>query len=134
MSTFDAVRIAGSGLYANRKWLDAVSDNIANINTAKAPGDAAFQERMIVAEAVDYGSGQGGVRVAATRLGSTEGRLVYQPDHALADESGYVKYPDIDLGDQMTQLIMAQRSYQANLATIERATTAYQQALQLGKG
>jgi flagellar basal-body rod protein FlgC len=114
--------------------MDAVSDNIANINTAKAPGDAAFQERMIVAEAVDYGSGQGGVRVAATRLGSTEGRLVYQPDHALADESGYVKYPDIDLGDQMTQLMMAQRSYQANLATIERATTAYQQALQLGKG
>jgi flagellar basal-body rod protein FlgC len=34
----------------------------------------------------------------------------------------------------MTQLMMAQRSYQANLATIERATTAYQQALQLGKG
>jgi flagellar basal-body rod protein FlgC len=134
VSTFDAVRIAGSGLYANRKWMDAVSDNIANINTASAPGDKAFQERMVVAEAVDYGSGEGGVRIGATRLGSTEGRLVYEPDNALADGSGYVKYPDIDLGEQMTQLMMAQRSYQANLATVERATTAYQQALQLGKG
>jgi flagellar basal-body rod protein FlgC len=134
MSTFDAVRIAGSGLYANRKWMDAVSDNIANINTVNAPGDDAFQERMVLAEAVDYGSGQGGVRVAATPRGSTEGRLVYEPDHPLADEGGYVKYPDIDLGEQMTQMMMAQRSYQANLATVERATTAYQQALQLGKG
>jgi flagellar basal-body rod protein FlgC len=134
MSTFDAVRIAGSGLYANRKWMDAVSDNIANLNTVRSTRENAFQERMIVAEAVDYGSGQGGVRVASTALGSTEGRLVYEPDNALADESGYVKYPDIDLGDQMTQMMMAQRSYQANLATIERATTAYQQALQLGKG
>jgi flagellar basal-body rod protein FlgC len=134
VSTFDAVRIAGSGLYANRKWMDAVSDNIANLNTVRSTRENAFQERMIVAEAVDYGSGQGGVRVASTALGSTEGRLVYEPDNALADESGYVKYPDIDLGDQMTQMMMAQRSYQANLATIERATTAYQQALQLGKG
>jgi flagellar basal-body rod protein FlgC len=134
VSTFDAVRIAGSGLYANRKWMDAVSDNIANINTVNATGDNAFQERMIVAEAVDYGSGQGGVRVAGQALGSAQGRLVYEPDHPLADANGYVTYPDIDLGEQMTQMMMAQRSYQANLATVERATTAYQQALQLGKG
>ena len=44
-----------------------------------------------------------------------------------------MRYPDIDLGEQMTQLIMAQRGYQANLAVVERAATAYQAALQLGK-
>ena len=134
MTAFDTLRIGGSSLYVHRKWMDAVSDNIANINTAKAPGDAAFQERMIVAEAVQYGSGQGGVRVARNELGSADGRMVYEPDNALADDEGYVKYPDIDLGDQMTQLLMAQRGYQANLSTIKSATEAYQQALQLGKG
>ena len=134
MSTFDSLRIAGSGLYSHRKWMDAVSDNIANINTVNAPGENAFQERMVVAEAVDYGSGQGGVRVAGMALGDAEGRMVYEPGHELADADGYVRYPDIDLGEQMTQLLMAQRGYQANLATIERATNAYQSALQLGKG
>ena len=134
MSTFDSLRIAGSGLYSHRKWMDAVSDNIANINTVNAPGENAFQERMVVAEAVDYGSGQGGVRVAGMALGDAEGRMVYEPGHELADADGYVRYPDIDLGDQMTQLLMAQRGYQANLATVERATNAYQSALQLGKG
>jgi flagellar basal-body rod protein FlgC len=59
---------------------------------------------------------------------------VYEPDHPLADEAGYVKYPDIDLGDQMSQMIMAQRGYQANLAVVERATEAYKAALMLGKG
>jgi flagellar basal-body rod protein FlgC len=44
-----------------------------------------------------------------------------------------VKHPDIDLGDQMTELLIAQRGYQANLAVVERATNAYQAALQLGK-
>ncbi len=134
MSTFDSLRIAGSGLYANRKWMDAASDNITNLNTATSTDQAAFRERMIVVEAADYGSGQGGVRVAGAEFGSAEGRLVHEPDNPLADADGYVRYPDIDLGDQMTQLIMAQRSYQANLASIERATDAYQAALQLGKG
>jgi flagellar basal-body rod protein FlgC len=134
MSTFDTLRIGGSSLFVHRKWMDAVSDNIANINTVAAPGEDAFGERMIVAEAVEYGSGRGGVRVAATELGSTEGRLVHEPDNPLADDAGYVRYPDIDLGDQMTQLLMAQRGYQANLSTIRSATEAYQQALQLGKG
>ena len=134
MSTFDSLRIGGSSLFVHRKWMDAVSDNIANINTVNAPGEKAFQERMIVAEAVQYGSGEGGVRVARMELGSPDGRLVYEPDNPLADGEGYVRRPDIDLGDQMTQLLMAQRGYQANLSTIKSATEAYQQALQLGKG
>ena len=134
MSLFGTFGIAGSGLMTHRKWLDAISDNIANINTVTATDEDAFQQRMIVAEAVDYGSGEGGVRVARAEFGSAEGRLVYEPDNALADADGYVKYPDIDLGDQMSQMIMAQRGYQANLAVVERATEAYQAALQLGKG
>ncbi|WP_299953770.1 flagellar basal body rod protein FlgC [uncultured Modestobacter sp.] len=134
MTVFDTLRIGGSSLFVHRKWMDAVADNMANINTVNAPGEDAFQERMVVAEAVQYGSGQGGVRVAGVELGSAEGRMVYEPGNPLADDEGYVRYPDIDLGDQMTQLLMAQRGYQANLATIRSATEAYQQALQLGKG
>jgi flagellar basal-body rod protein FlgC len=131
---FDSLDISGSGVSVHRRWMDAVSDNIANINTVSSTDGEAFKERMVVAQAVDYGSGEGGVRVARAEFGSGEGRLVYEPDHPLADSEGYVRYPDIDLGDQMTQLIMAQRGYQANLASLERATTAYQAALQLGKG
>jgi flagellar basal-body rod protein FlgC len=134
MGVFDTLGISGSGLLAHRKWLDAVSDNIANINTVNPSDQDAFRERFVVAQAMDYGSGEGGVRVARAEFGSAEGRLVYEPDHPLADAEGYVKYPDIDLGEQMTQLLMAQRGYQANLAVVERATNAYQAALQLGKG
>jgi flagellar basal-body rod protein FlgC len=134
VAAFDTIGIAGSSLFVHRKWMDAVSDNIANINTARPTDEKAFQERMVVAQAVDYGSGTGGVRVARTELGSAEGRVVNDPSNPLADADGNVRLPDIDLGDQMTQLLMAQRGYQANLATIKSATEAYQQALQLGKG
>mgnify|MGYP006203940047 CR=1 FL=1 len=135
MSIFDTFGISGSGLMTHRKWLDAVSDNIANVNTVRRTDADAFQQRMVVAEAVEYGTGEGGVRVARAEFGGDpNGRVVYEPDHPLANEEGYVRYPDIDLGDQMVQLLMAQRGYQANLAVVERATNAYQAALQLGKG
>ena len=131
---FDTLGISGSGLLAHRKWLDAVSDNMANINTVNPYDEAPFRERLIEVEANDYGSGTGGVRTARAAFGGDpEGRIVYEPDHPLANEDGYVRYPDIDLGDQMVQLLMAQRGYQANLAVVERATQAYQAALQLGR-
>jgi flagellar basal-body rod protein FlgC len=130
---FDAIGIAGSGVITHRKWLDAVSDNIANMNDATSTDKSAFQEKMVNAQAVNYGSGDGGVQVTGVTSGSSTGRIVYEPDNPLADKDGNVKYPDIDLGDQMTQMMMAQRGYQANLAVVDRATQAYQAALQLGK-
>ncbi len=130
---FNALTAAGSGAYAYRKWLDAVSDNIANINTARPTDQDAFQARYIVARSVQGADGSGGVVVAGAAHGDAEGRLVYQPDHPLADDEGLVRMPDIDLGDQMTQLMMAQRGYQANLAVVSRAHEAYTTALQIGR-
>jgi flagellar basal-body rod protein FlgC len=51
----------------------------------------------------------------------------------MADAEGYVRYPDIDMSSQMTQLIMAQRGYQANAAIVDRAKESYQAALQIGR-
>ncbi|MGF1660903.1 MAG: flagellar basal body rod protein FlgC [Kineosporiaceae bacterium] len=130
---FSAFGIAGSGVAVHRKWLDAVSDNIANVNTVRRTDEEAFRARYVVAQAVDYGSGRGGARVAGIELGDDVGRLVYDPQHPLADEGGYVRQPDIDLSSQMTQLIMAQRGYQANLAVVERARDGYTAAVNLGR-
>ncbi len=132
MSMFGAFDVAGSGLRATRKWLDAVSDNIANINNVSRTSEDAFRARMVVAQAESYGSPEG-VRVTGAMFGDAAGRTVYQPDHPLADADGNVKVPDIDLGDQMTQLMIAQRGYQANLSVVKSAQEAYTSALQLGK-
>jgi flagellar basal-body rod protein FlgC len=134
MAVFDTLGIAGSSLLVHRKWMDAVSDNMANVNTVNPYDAEPFRERLIVAQAVRYGEGDGGVRVARAEFGGDpEGRVIYDPSHPLANEEGMVRYPDIDMGDQMVALMMAQRGYQANLAVVERATNAYQAALQLGK-
>ena len=128
--TFDAIGIAGTGLTVHRKWLDALSDNIANINTAVSPTDAAFRERYVRVSTSDRSPG---AYVAGTELGDAGGRLVQQPDSPLADADGYVRLPDIDLGDQMAQLILAQRGYEASAAVVDRARNTYESALQIGR-
>ncbi len=41
--------------------------------------------------------------------------------------------PDIDMGEQMGNLIMAQRSFQANAAVVDRARDVYEAAINIGK-
>lgn len=130
MSIFNAIGVAGTGVTVYRKWLDAVSDNIANINTTTRTSENAFQARYVAARAAQDGNG---AEVAGVHFGSPEGILAYEPDNPLADAEGYVRRPDIDMGDQMAQLMMAQRSYQANLSVVDRARESYTAAINLGK-
>lgn len=129
MGLFDAIGIAGTGLTVHRKWLDALSDNIANADDVTSTSQGAFQERYVVAQEMSGG----GVQVAGVELGSAQGRMVQDPSNPLADADGYVRQPDIDLTSQMTQLILAQRGYQANAAVVDRAKESYQAALQIGR-
>ncbi|BCJ43106.1 flagellar basal-body rod protein FlgC [Actinoplanes ianthinogenes] len=130
MSIFNAIGVAGTGVTVYRKWLDAVSDNIANMNNTSRTSENAFQARYVQARAAQDGNG---AEVAGVQLGNAEGILAYEPDNPLADSEGYVRRPDIDMGSQMAQMIMAQRSYQANLSVVDRARDAYTAAINLGK-
>ncbi len=130
MSTFNAIGVAGTGVTVYRKWLDAVSDNIANIDNVARTSENAFQARYVVAREAQDGNG---AQVGGIAYGSAEGKLAYEPENPLADTEGYVRRPDIDLGSQMTQMMMAQRAYQANLAVVDRARDSYTAAINLGK-
>jgi flagellar basal-body rod protein FlgC len=126
---FDAIGISGSGLTVDRTWLNAIADNLSNASDT-VPGDQpAFAPRFVEAAAQPGG----GTRVVGVRFGSSNGIEAYDPTNPQADARGFVRHADVDMADQMSQLIMAQRGYEANLSVISRATEAYQQALQLGK-
>lgn len=129
MGAFDMLNIAGSGLAMHQTWLDCLSSNISNVSTARSTGENAFQAQYAVARSVEGG----GVQVSGIALGDPTGRVVHQPDHPLADADGYVRMPDIDLGSQMSQLIMAQRGFQAQASVVRNAQDTYSAALSIGR-
>ena len=135
-SMFPVFNTAGSALTTHRIWMDAISDNIANINTVKPMSGPAYQERFIVAQEIPSSPGDpvgvgGGVEASAVQLGDATGMVTYDPNNPLADKNGLVRRPSENLADQMTNLIISQRAYQLNLAVVDRAKDSYQQAINI---
>ena len=52
----------------------------------------------------------------------------------MADANGNVRAPDIDLAQQMTELVMAQRGFQASVQVTKDAQETYASALTIGRG
>ena len=130
---FHSLGISGSGMDVYQTWLDAIADNVANVNTIRPTDEPAFQERFVIASSVEAGGRPAGARVAAAEFGNPLGRTVHMPEHPFADEDGFVRIPDMELSDQMTHLLIAQRAYQANVSTFRAAREAYQRALEIGR-
>ncbi|MBN9610566.1 MAG: hypothetical protein BGO26_16190 [Actinobacteria bacterium 69-20] len=133
---FEAIDTSGTGLTAYRAWIDVLANNIANVNTVKPMSGNAFQAQFAQAQEIAAGpDGIGrGVRVTALPLSSREGIPTYDPTNPVADAEGYVRRPDIDMNQQMGDLILAQRAFQANANAVERSTAMYESAIAIGKG
>jgi flagellar basal-body rod protein FlgC len=129
MGAFDMLSIANTALGMHQTWLDALANNIANVNTIRPTSQKAFQAQMVIANARPGG----GVDVTGIALGDPTGRLVSDPSSPLADANGYVRAPDIDMASQMSQLVMAQRGFQASVQVTKNAQDTYNSALQIGR-
>lgn len=131
MPLFGALDTAASGATVSRVWLDAISDNIANLNTVNPAGEEPFRARLVVARAYRNDGGRGAAVSYITRRGG-EAAMAYDPGNPLADEEGYITRPVVELSEEMTNMLLAQRTYQANMVTVDRAQNLYRAALQIG--
>ncbi|HYF71428.1 MAG TPA: flagellar basal body rod C-terminal domain-containing protein [Nocardioides sp.] len=129
MGAFDTLAIAGSSMGVHQTWLDVLASNIANVNTVTPTTQSAFQAQMLIVRSAPGG----GVEVAGMAASDPEGRLVSDPGNPMADADGYVRAPDMDMSAQMTQLVMAQRGFQASVQVTKQAQETYTAALQIGR-
>lgn len=131
---FSTLGVATSGMGAYKTWLNAVADNVANMNNVVRTDEAAFQERFIIVEPkVGEDSLGDGVVVAGVEFGDPNGIIAYEPNHPLADEEGMVRRSAVSLTDQMVYMQLAQRGYQANVRSFESAKEAYETILTIGR-
>lgn len=130
MALFDAMAASASGMTVMRTWLDSIADNMANTQSAARPGEDPFNSRLVIAVANDDGLG---VHVGEIDERDETPSFKFEPEHPYADEAGMVAYPGIDLGVEMTNMVAAQRAYQANVSALQSARDAYQAALRLGR-
>ena len=148
MSFWEALRIGSSGLTAQRLRLDLISNNIANAQTTRTENGGAYQRQDVVFSAEDKNSFlpqlvaarrnqldtlKSGVKVAEITTDTTTGPRIYDPTHPDADANGYVTYPNVDIVVEMTNMLSATRSYEANLASVEAVKRMALKALEIGR-
>jgi flagellar basal-body rod protein FlgC len=138
MSVFDTIRIAASGLTAQRLRMDVAASNLANAQSTRTQGGQAgqpYQEEAVVFQSRQMGPSVADQGVSAVAIVTTSkpNSRVYDPTNPDADETGFVSYPNVDVASEMTDMMGAARSYQINATVAQAAKQQALDALSLGK-
>lgn len=142
---FNGMRVAASGLSAERARIDVIAENIANARTTRTPEGGPYRRKMILFEPVLEralaGAGRkGGARevhgVRAAAVVRDERRpfeRVLDPGHPDAGPDGAVLYPNVDAVLEMADLVTALRAYEANLTAQQNFLRMAERALELAR-
>ena len=145
MSLSHVFDIAGSALTAQSQRLNAVASNLANADSAVSSNGQAYRAKKVVFTAMPLranaigndpmaNGAQGmGVRVTSVIDDPAPPRMVYDPKSPLADAKGYVTMPNVNVVEEMTNMISASRSYQANVEVLNTAKALMMKTLSIGQ-
>ena len=146
MSIFNSFNINASGMTAERYRMDVISENVANVNTTRTSDGTPYKRKIVTFEeknatpasfssylghASEQYTGQGVKVSSVTEDDYTEMNMVYDPSHPDADENGYVTYPNVNIVTEMTNLIDASRSYEANATAFNASKTIAMKGLEM---
>ncbi len=146
MSLSDIFNIAGSGMNAQSIRLNTTASNIANAESASSSSEEVYKGRHPVFAATytdmvgnpstsSVTGNNASVGVGVTGIVESEAPLQmrYEPNHPLADEEGYVFYPNVNVVEEMTNMMSASRSFQVNVEVMNSAKQMIQRVLTLGQ-
>lgn len=134
MSSFDSMRISASGLAAERLRMDTITSNMSNSSTTRTENGGPYTRKIAVfKEALDANRKPYGVTAVAIEDDKSAYRTEYDPTHVDADENGYVKYPNVNILNEMADMIASTRAYEAIADTLDANKSMFMKALEIGK-
>jgi flagellar basal-body rod protein FlgC len=140
MNLLRLFEISSSGLYAQRKRLDVIASNLANLETTRTEKGGPYRRKMVVMSTKPV---EGFDQVLSSRLEGVEiddiveddapFMKVYNPGHPDADEQGYVLKPNVDLIVEITNMLVAKRNFEANVTAVRSTKQMALKALEIGR-
>lgn len=140
------MRVSASGMAAQRTRMNTISSNIANINTTKTLEGGPYRRKDVIFEAMPDAKSFGEIIMSSDPrsdvqrvqvvdvISDTNAPLMkYEPNHVDANAEGYVAYPNINHMEEMANMIMATRLYEANVSAMQASKEMANSALELGR-
>lgn len=141
INILSGVQNTSAALNAERIRMEVISQNIAQSNTTRGPDGKPYTRQQVVFESVlqekrnlGFGSVQPEtVRVARIEKDPRPPRMIFNPGSPDADPSGMVSAPNINIHEEMADLIVASRAFEANLAVVKNSRSMAMQTMAIGK-
>jgi flagellar basal-body rod protein FlgC len=142
MSLTNIFDIAGSAMNAQSVRLNTTASNLANADAAASSIEETYRGRHPIFTALNndvlnMDADNNGTNIGVQVLGIVESDAPlqprYEPGHPLADEEGYVFYPNVNPVEEMANMISASRSFQMNVEVMNSAKQMMQRVLTLGQ-
>lgn len=133
----DIFKVSSSALEAHRVRMNTIASNMANAQTTKTENGGPYVKKNVVFQTMPVNAnaakGLDGVRVSGIVEDTKPPIIVYDPGHPDADEEGNVSMPNINVIEEMVNMMMALRAYEANVRAFNTSKGMYQKALELGR-
>ena len=136
MNTFDVLKISGSAREAQRRRMNVIASNLANANSTRTEEGGPYRRQDVVFSSTSVPSNPvelKGVKVADVVADGKPPKRIYDPAHPDADKDGFVAMPNINAMEEMVNMMMALRAYEASVATFNTAKTMMLKTLELGR-
>ena len=140
MNFLQSLEISASGLYAQRRRMDVIASNLANIETTHTKKGGPYRRKMVVMSpkpVEDFNKAltlqAEGVKIDDIVEDKSPFKKTYNPSHPDANKNGYVLKPNVDLVVEITNMLMARRAFEANIAAIKSTKQMALKALEIGK-
>jgi flagellar basal-body rod protein FlgC len=140
MKLLPGIDSTASALQAERIRMEVVGQNIANANTTKTPEGGPYQRQLVKFETVLQGkltphsqAAPHSINVARIVPDQKPGEELYQPGHPDADANGMVRFPNVNIYQEMADMVVSSRAYEANLAVVKNSRAITMQTLSIGR-
>ena len=133
-NSMNIFNVAGSAMAAQSQRMNVSASNLANAESVAGPDGQPYRAKQVVFEVAASGQqGIGGVQVARVVEDQSPMKMVYDPKNPHANTAGYVTMPNVNVVEEMTNMISASRSYQANVEVLNSAKTLMVKTLSIGQ-
>jgi len=141
MNFLKSLETSASGLYAQRKRMDIIASNLANIETTRTEKGGPYRRKMVVMKTKEmdqdfdkmFNDSVKGVQIEDIVEDQAPFNKVYNPSHPDADSDGYLYKPNVHLIVETTNMLMARRAFEANIAAIKATRQMVIKALEIGR-
>lgn len=136
MNSFSVFSVSASALEAQRHRMNIIASNMANVHSTRTEEGGPYRRKDVLFTSTTVESNPynlEGVKVIDVVSDNSPFITIYDPSHPDANKEGFVSMPNINTIEEMVNMMMAYRAYEASVSAFNTSKLMVTKTLELGR-